>query len=245
MIAHSLRLVAALSLLVLFGLPAALAGEGRGLIVAELFTSQGCNACPPADEYLAELNARPDVLGLSFHVNYWDYLGWKDTFATEWTTERQYQYKKALGERSVYTPQLVIGGSDRLVGSRRDAVVAALDAAMEPTIGVTAVRRGEGRIAIAVAPGESNKGAADVWLVLFFSQRTVEIERGENAGDTAVFTNVVSDYQKVGEWYGEALEIELQVGDMREGGHDRGAIIVQGPNGGAIIGALELDLNRL
>ena len=106
----------------------ALAGGNKAPVVVELFTSQGCNSCPPADVVLGDLTGRPDVITLSYHVNYWDYLGWKDTFATPETTQRQRDYAKFLNERTIYTPQIVIGGRSHAIGSRKDEVVAGMQA---------------------------------------------------------------------------------------------------------------------
>ena len=222
------------------------AAEQKALTVVELFTSQGCNSCPPADELLGDLAQRPDILALSFHVNYWDYLGWKDTLATDATTDRQRIYASFLGERSVYTPQLVIGGVQHEVGSRRARIEATIARVAEDghaTVEVSAVPDGSGNLHVRIAGGELHQRDVVVWLVRFDKSQEVAIERGENKGRTLVYHNVVRDYTQVGMWYGTVMDLYLELAKLREGGRDGTAILVQENGSGRIIGALALDLD--
>ena len=216
--------------------------------VVELFTSQGCNSCPPADEVLVELLQRRDIVALSFHVNYWDYLGWKDTLATDETTDRQRTYASFLGERSVYTPQLVIGGVRHEVGSRRAAVMATIARVAEnqdAMIAVSATADGDGNLHVRVGDGAPVQRDIVVWLVRFDKTQVVEIKRGENRGRTLTYRNVVRDYRKLGMWYGKAMDLYLDLAKLREGGRDGVAILVQENGAGRIVGALAIDLDTI
>lgn len=237
------RLLPALALSVGLG-QAALAGPKA---VVELFTSQGCSSCPPADALLAELAERDDVIALSLHVDYWDYLGWKDTFGRSENTARQYAYGKARGDGKVYTPQMVVNGAGDFVGSSREAVEQAIAAAALPLD--VSIRRTAGAIEIAIgaAPeGEPMPRKMTVRLVVFDSAATVVIERGENAGRTASYRNVVDSMRPIGMWKGEPLEISLPADEVlySQSDEDYGcAVIVQEdlPEGpGRILGAARL-----
>jgi hypothetical protein len=225
----------------------AVAGENLPVVV-ELFTSQGCNSCPPADAFLEELAKRDDVIALAFHVNYWDYLGWKDTFATDETTERQRTYATFLGERTVYTPQMVIGGVAHKVGSRRGDVNQVIDSLRQPSDPYLEVRVGRvegGKIAIHIPAGELEQRDVVVWLVRYDSSHVVDIERGENRGLAIEYRNVVADYRELAMWYGEEIKIELKISELRAGGHDGSVILVQEGGSGRIIGAAKVDLDAI
>jgi len=207
--------------------------------IVELFTSQGCSSCVAADKFFAELAERPDVVALSFHVDYWDYLGWRDTLSDPAHTERQRGYAAVHGSRRVYTPQMVINGTDDFVGSDRGAVDKAI---AQSTLAVpVTMRRGDGTVEIEVA-GRSvpHQWPATIRLVLLTSEAEVAIGRGENAGTTMDYYNVVRAMRPVGMWDGEAVKITLPEHELMGHGVDACAIIVQEdkPNGpGAIIGA--------
>ena len=224
-----------------FAMPAA---AGDRSTVVELYTSQGCNSCPPADAILGDLAARDDVIALSFHIDYWDYLGWKDTFSSAESTQRQKQYARFLGARGVYTPQMVIGGVAHAVGSRRDRVEELIEAvaARERTHAEVSFAEGSpGEVLVrigAAAPPSGPKSA--IWLVRFDATQTVPIERGENAGRTITYHGVVRDIERIGWWKGEALELSLQLADLRAGGRDGCAVIVQRGSHGEIQGAGEM-----
>ena len=186
--------------------------------------------CPPADEYLGYLAKRSDVIALSFHVNIWDYFGWKDTFATEMTTERQKTYTTFLRERSLYTPQMVIGGMAHEVGSRRDKVAEAIDRQRErsaPYLDIRVEPIEGGKLAVLIPAGRMKPRDVVVWLVRYDSTREITIKRGENRGRTLVYHNVVSDYRELGMWYGREFEIRLNVAELSDGGRDGSVILVQ------------------
>lgn len=172
-------------------------------VLVELFTSQGCSSCPPADTLLAELAARPDVMTLTWHVDYWDYLGWPDGFARPEFTQRQKAYARVTGERALYTPQIVVGGMDTLI----DLGPASLDALVDShqsdpaPISVRAVRE-DGRVTIELAPGPRPTGAATVDLVRFLPTREVAIGGGENSGRVMTYRNVVVSLERLAVWDG-------------------------------------------
>lgn len=210
--------------------------------VVELFTSQGCNSCPPADAVLAELAERGDVVALGYHVDYWDYLGWKDTLASPENTERQYQYGKAFGKRMVYTPQAVINGRVHVNGAKRDAVTTAISELQNKgqglSVDISVTRTGESvTIDAAAAPGE--KGDAHLVLVHFGRAKPVAIERGENKGRTIAYANPVTRVQTAGMWHGKAARFELPRSEINKKGGC--AILLQSVNRdglpGPILGA--------
>jgi hypothetical protein len=210
--------------------------------VVELFTSQGCSSCKAADDYFGELAARSDVVALSFHVDYWDYLGWRDTLGLPESTLRQKQYAEVHGSRRIYTPQMTINGSTDLVGSDRAGVDAAI-AAGSLSVPVS-MRRGPGTVEIEVGektvPG---RRPTTIRLVLFASEAEVAIARGENAGSTISYYNVVRAIRPIGMWDGQPVKVTLPEAELMGHGVDGCAVIVQEdlPNGpGAIIGAANL-----
>lgn len=225
----------------------AFAAEIKSPVVVELFTSQGCNSCPPADAYLATLKERDNVLALSFHVNYWDYLGWRDTFASEVTTARQRDYARSMGERTIYTPQVVIGGRYHEVGSRHGAIDRAIrKAALEQTetLDVQLREGAPGKLQISVAAGQIYNRRVVVWLVLFDPYHEVEIQRGENSGRTLSYHNVVRDVREIGEWYGDPLEVTLDIAVLRSVAQAV-AVIVQEGDSGHVLGAQQAEFAGL
>ena len=175
-----------------------------GPIVVELFTSQGCSSCPPADKMLGQLANREDIIALALHVDYWDYIGWKDEFASPAFTERQRAYARAPASpsRSIFTPQLVVGGQDHVIGARPMQLNEALmkHAAASQPVQVRLSRNG-GRVSIQAS---SSKGLSNavVQLVTYLPEARVAIERGENAGRTLTYHNVVRDWVEIGRWDG-------------------------------------------
>ena len=222
------RLVAA-SVLLFAGQAAAPARP----VVVELFTSEGCSSCPPAEAYLSELSHdRREVLPLAFHVTYWDGLGWKDPYSLEAATRRQADYSARFGGGS-YTPEMVIDGRRGLVGSNRGAVEAAISAAQHTNdkgVEVDGVRR-SGRLSIRVGAGS---GRGQILLIGYDPERTTVVSRGENSGRTLNESNIVRSIQAIGGWTGAALTLEPAVpaGELA-------AVIVQSPDG-AIIGAARI-----
>jgi hypothetical protein len=210
--------------------------------VVELFTSQGCSSCVPADEYLTKLAYRDDVIALSLHVDYWDYLGWRDTFAEPEHAERQRDYAAMRGSHRIYTPQVVVNGRVDLVGSDRKSVEAAIESARLPL--PVAMRRGDGTVEIEVgAHPLPRTWPMTVWLVLFSSVGEVDIQRGENAGHTIAYHNVVRAMRPIGMWDGGVVKVTLPADELMGKGVDSCAVLVQEdrPDGpGAIVGAAML-----
>ncbi len=222
------------------------AADESAPVVVELFTSQGCSSCPPADRLLGELARRPDVLALSFAVDYWDYIGWKDPFASPAHTERQRAYGRALGRRVVYTPQMVIDGADEAVGSARaevDARIAAA-AARGGKLALRFLRDSTGRQRVAIPAAAPNTPAAafpaTVWLVLYDREHVTKVKRGENAGATLVNHNVVRELRRLGAWTGAATEMAFDIAPDAAG--DACAVIVQAGLTGPILGAAAMAL---
>ena len=207
-------------------------------IVVEPFTSQGCSSCPPADVVLGELKSRKDVLPLSFHVTYWDRLGWPDTFGLESSTERQRTYSDLLEKGDLYTPQMVIGGRIDVVGSQRGRVREAID--------LLAMRRQPG-LPIAIEDSVLRLGAgpaddATIWLFGVDREHDVWIQRGENRGRVVRYHNVVREVTSLGRWSGEVVELALPLQRLAAAGRDSAAVVVQRPGTGEILAAGRIEL---
>jgi len=199
-------------------------------VVVELFTSQGCSSCPPANAYLNEMvRGRRDVLALGFHVTYWDRLGWKDPFSLEAATERQGRYGQRFGDGS-YTPEIVVDGLSGHVGSDREQVASAIEAAkrQSQTAATVALKNDGGRLSIDVGSGN---GSGRVLLIGFDHGHETVIRRGENGGRTFQESNVVRSIRSVGDWKGAALRISEKLPE----GEDA-AVILEAPDG-RIVGA--------
>ncbi|TPI45244.1 DUF1223 domain-containing protein [Mesorhizobium sp. B2-9-1] len=193
----------------------------KPLGVVELFTSQGCSSCPPADELFAELAGKDDIIALAYHVNYWDYLGWQDTLSTKENTERQYDYMRAFGSRSVYTPQAVINGRSHVNGASRKDVDGAL-ARMDRTgegmrVGIKVSRTSD---RVMIDAGDAGNGPTDahVVIVYFDPPQMVKIGQGENSGRSLTYWNAVSDIQTAGMWHGKAQRYELPMTEIAKKG---------------------------
>jgi hypothetical protein len=201
-------------------------------VVVELFTSQGCSSCPPADAFLTDLaRERRDILPLAFHVTYWDYLGWKDPYSLDAATARQRGYARHLGEDGVYTPQMVVDGTKGFVGSdRREGLGAIAGAAAKP-VPVTLARDG-GALVVTVGPGA---GTAQVLLVGFDPSHDTPVGRGENSGRTLRETNIVRSLTPIGAWTGSA--VTLHTAPQAGAGF---AVLLQAGDG-RIIGAARLQ----
>ena len=223
-----------LAALTLLGLTASAASAAERPIVVELFTSQGCSSCPPANAYLNELaRGRADVLPLAFHVTYWDRLGWKDPFSLAEATSRQDVYGHRFGDGS-YTPEIVVDGSSSHVGSRREDVGAAIEAAKRQSTtaaGLRVAKAGDG-VSIEVGSGE---GRGKLLLIGFDHDHTTAIRRGENGGRTFQEANVVRSVRSIGDWQGSSLSLREKFPD----GEDV-AVILQAPDG-RIVGAARLS----
>ncbi|MCW5745070.1 MAG: DUF1223 domain-containing protein [Alphaproteobacteria bacterium] len=213
-------------------------------IVVELFTSQGCSSCPPADRQLGELAKRSDVLPLSLHVDYWDYIGWKDPFATPANTERQRGYAHTLKQRYVYTPEMVVDGMTHDPGSEPAKVARMLRMAADragPRVSPTLAPGADNGLAVTMPP-TTLSAACDVWLVTFDYQHRTSVPRGENRGATLTNYNVVRSLEKLATWNGEAAS--WTVAADRVGHGDAVAVIVQEHSQGPIIGAARFDRRK-
>ncbi|MBT3360358.1 MAG: DUF1223 domain-containing protein [Rhodospirillales bacterium] len=218
----------------------ALPATARDLTVVELYTSQGCSSCPPADKFLGELAKRDDVLALSFHVDYWDYIGWKDTFASPANTERQRAYARRFGIGYVYTPQMVVHGTAQMTGSNRPAVLNGIAQAQTmPAIQIK-LRRDAGGVSASL-PAKKGAEQASVYAVLFDREHSTSIRRGENGGRQITYSNVVRKLERLTSWNGEAMTVALPVGEQA---NDACAVIVQSDMSGMILGAATLDLRN-
>jgi hypothetical protein len=200
------------------------------LTVVELFTSQGCSSCPPANANLIKVKDRPGVLALSFNVTYWDYLGWKDTFGKKEFTERQVSYEPSLGHSGPFTPQVVVNGDTDAVGARSgeiEQLISSNGRTKGPSLSLDAGK-------ISVGAGSAPGGKADVWLVRY-RQGVIDVPvaRGENTGRTLPHANVVHSLTKIGNWTGQATTLPLP----RAPSGLSTAVLVQKPGGGPILAA--------
>jgi len=213
--------------------------------VVELFTSQGCSSCPPADAIMGKLKLRDDVIALTFPVDYWDYLGWKDTLASPAFSQRQRNYARARGDRQVYTPQMVMNGRIHVVGNRENAVESAIKTvARDESIKITMSAEGDAIRVSASTNGtatSSSSGKATLWLVLFKGEETVKIGRGENGGRTIVYHNVVRQMTPIGMWEGKPLSISLPKSQFIAAGYDGCVILLQRDGTREIIAAAMMD----
>jgi len=236
---------AALVLLAGFGQASPAHADSR-LTVVELYTSQGCPACPAADELLAELSDRPDILALSFHVDYWDYIGWTDPFANEVYSARQQRYLEQLRLPYVYTPQMVVDGKLHASGNRRHEVetnIARAHDLKQGRVEVSVTRISDGQVRIQI-PGSDAlyRGEADIMLVRFDEKHVTDVTLGENKGKTLTNHNVVRLLRPVADWNGEAVDLVMRLQDI--GGADPAycAIFVQERGQGRILGASVVDM---
>lgn len=214
-------------------------------IVVELFTSQGCSSCPPADRLVGELAKRDDVLPLSFHVDYWDYLGWKDPFSSADYTLRQRDYRGQFGLRYIYTPQIVIGGTKQEVGSHRGKVLRAIEhVRARPMVAVSVAHPDEKSALVTIDAGPAPGRTATVWLFAYDKSHTTDIQRGENGGVKLANTNVVRAIRQIGKWDGRKTEIKVPIAMLGIHRQDGCAIVVQEGGNGAILGAADFPLMK-
>jgi hypothetical protein len=207
--------------------------------VLELFTSQGCSSCPPADKLLGQLAARKDVLALSLPVDYWDYLGWKDTLANHDFSERQKEYAAARGDGEVYTPQLVINGTERFVGSDRAAIEAALThAAPALPVSIDLASKPDATTVTIGAAGTSTPKRGTIWLVMYERAVTVPIEHGENSGKTITYSNVVRKIRPIAMWTGVPLSIDLPRSEVTQAKVTRCAVLLQAETAAGLPGPI-------
>ncbi len=220
------------------------AGAGEPVVV-ELYTSQGCDTCPPADAYLGELAQRDDVIALSLHVNYWDYIGWKDRFALPGNTDRQRRYARTFGTSYVYTPQIVVDGRGH------DSNPAEADALIEEAVATdnrldVRIERTPGGGLRAVVPADPDAPHATVWMALYDDKHTIDIRRGENAGRTLSYHNVVRAIVELGSYDGSEAVFDLtEFGGEAMGDRDGCAVVVQAEGQGPVLGAAKMALAQV
>jgi hypothetical protein len=225
----------------------AAAGEAQKQpILVELFTSQGCSSCPPADQLLGTIKGREDVVALSFNVDYWDYIGWRDTLARHENTLRQQAYEKILPSHRVYTPQMVIDGVLDAVGNQRsdvlDAIARRAAEVQGKRVHVGLTQTGDTvEVRIGALAGAK---PSTVWLAHTISSRAVNIGDGENSGKTVTYHNAVRDFAAVGKWSGEALTLTLPARGAAGEITDGVAVWVQTGNPGPIVGAAQIKLAK-
>ncbi|PZQ13014.1 MAG: DUF1223 domain-containing protein [Ancylobacter novellus] len=227
--------------------PAA-AGETPKSVV-ELFTSQGCSSCPPADRLASELAAKGDALVLTLPVDYWDYLGWKDTLANPANSARQRAYAMSRGDRQIFTPQIVVNGRESTIGGDEGAVGNAI-ARAEKEGGFALpvdVDIADGRIEVEVEKPRASGAAVhgEVWAFAIQRSREVDISRGENAGRKVAYANVVRHMTRLGSWDGGPARFEIPTEEVMGPDSDGVAVLVQAGNGGkpgAILGAARADV---
>ena len=220
----------------LAALPLAAQAQER-TVVLELFTSQGCASCPPADELLPHLAQVPGVLALALHVDYWDYLGWTDNFARPENTARQRAYARSLHQQSIYTPQMVVQGSDALIGHKADRILASIRAhqALPEPVSIAVERHGD-MVVISLVPEAPIDGPSDVHLVSYMPSGEVSIASGENAGRDITYTHVVTGWQTIARWNGRD-PVSLEVPAPPE---DQAVVIVQRTKAGPVLAASAL-----
>ncbi len=195
--------------------PSANAGEPRAVV--ELFTSQGCSSCPPADRLMGELSRDPSLVTMSLPVDYWDYLGWKDTLALHGHSIRERAYSETRGDREVYTPQVVINGIVHVLGSDKAAIeqaIAQTRRSVKPLTLPVTLSVANGKVSVSVPAANDEHRSGEVWLCPITGKAQVEIGRGENRGHTLAYYNVVRRWVKLGDWNGKAETFSLPVTDL-------------------------------
>ncbi|TCL09124.1 hypothetical protein BXY66_1167 [Shimia isoporae] len=206
-------------------------------VVVELYTSQGCSSCPPADEYLrTQLAGRDDVIALALHVDYWDYIGWKDNFADPAYTNRQKLYAQAAGHRSVYTPQMIVNGEDHVVGTHPSKVEKLINAhkAKAPTVELSVSRKGN---RLRIEAEAATRQDMRVHIVRYLGSEKVSIKRGENAGKTLTYANIVDEWTVAKSWNGRSA-LKFEANSKGEGPV---VVLVQVANGGPILAAARVE----
>ncbi|MBL8698095.1 MAG: DUF1223 domain-containing protein [Alphaproteobacteria bacterium] len=217
----------------------AAAADERAGVVVELYTSQGCSSCPAADQFLAELAKRDDIVPLAFHVDYWDHLGWKDPYARPENAKRQRAYVAALGARFVYTPQMVVDGRFEAVGSKKGKIETLIARAVEARAAAPAIALRDRDVAIAA--GAPPAAPTAVFAIYFARTRANDVPSGENSGRRMATTNVVRGVVRLGPWEGKPFAATLDPA-AQPGDADGVAILVQTLGYGPVLGARLFDL---
>ncbi|MEO8241271.1 MAG: DUF1223 domain-containing protein [bacterium] len=212
-------------------------GQGASGTVVELYTSQGCSSCPPADAYLATLAQEPGVIALALHVDYWDYIGWEDKFGNPKFTDRQKAYARAINSNTIYTPQMIVSGVDRIEGGDPTKVEGDIrrHQTAEPMV-VLQLMRVSGSVTIHASAKAALGQKLIVQLVRYHPSAVVEIKYGENQGRTIEYTNIVTAWSRIGEWTG-AQDLQMTVPVQ---GDDPVVVILQADGPGRIFAAAQL-----
>jgi hypothetical protein len=242
----SQALAAALALLACSAQAAAEPPKPASLAVLELFTSQGCSSCPPADALLAEFGKQPGLIALSYSVDYWNYLGWHDTLSSPANSERQREYARMRGDGSVYTPQMVVGGLFHVNGSNEAAIEMAVRNATEQLKKVKVPinmhpENGTLVIDIGASPEGSAQKSGTIWLAIAKELETVSITRGENRGKRLSYYHPVRELTPIGMWKGEPMTLKLPLREFKLMGGDYLVALLQVENSGPILGAAQYD----
>lgn len=245
------RILSVFCILLLSGISSSYAGAARAqgndqqLVVVELFTSQGCNLCPPADDILAEFSKQENILALSYSVDYWNYLGWEDTLAKPECTLRQKKYNIALGKNGVYTPQMIIQGDHDVIGSRQDLITKMIEDARQSAgdyhltgLDITFNLTGD-MIDLRISAPDA-KRQATIWIIGYDFEKTVTIKRGELGGQIRKYHNVVQAIKRIGSWTGEDIKLTLSKQDIGDENYDSYALLLQAHETGPIIAAAKL-----
>jgi hypothetical protein len=206
-------------------------------VVVELFTSQGCSSCPPADALLGELARKPNIVALAYHVDYWDEQGWKDPFAIPESVQRQRGYVKRLAKSGAFTPHAIVSGDTSLVGSNRADMKEAL-AADRDTLAIELSRVGEN---VSINFPERWTEAMDVHVVAYLAEATTKVGRGENARRSLREVNIVRSFKRLGKWDGKPQKMSVPLATLPRDATSV-AVLLQRPGQGAIAGAATLSL---
>jgi len=207
------------------------AAAGEPKAVVELFTSQGCSSCPAADKVLGELAKDPSVIAISLPIDYWDYLGWKDTLADPRFSARQKAYALMRGDREVYTPQVVVNGAVHVLGSDRNSIESAMTSTRKATgamsVPITMTVSG-GKLNVSVPAAKTDGEHGEIWICAVSKSVPIAIGRGENRGREVTYTNVVRNILKVGDWTGKAGSWNVPLENIVHNGVDAAVVFVQG-----------------
>jgi hypothetical protein len=226
-----------LTLLLAMGVTSVAAAEQPVPVVIELFTSQGCSSCPPADALLGELARQPNIVALAYHVDYWDRLGWKDPFAIPEAAQRQRGYVRRLSRSGAFTPQAVVSGDTSLIGSDR----AAMKQAIAGDRDALAIELSKSGSTLRIGLPEAWREHMDVYIVSYLAEATTRIGRGENARRSLQEFNIVRSFEKLGRWNGKPQHLTTSLAAFPRDA-TAVAVLLQRPDQGAIAGAATLSL---
>jgi hypothetical protein len=242
------RRVALLGVLTAIALSSSAIAADPPRAVIELFTSQGCSSCPAADALLGKLSNDPSLIALSLAIDYWDYIGWKDTLALPGHANRQKAYSRVRGDRDVYTPQIVVSGAAQALGSDAADIERAIGLAKRNAATLAtpvSLSIGNGQVTVAAPAGKTGGERGEVWLCPVSRKVTVAIGRGENAGRTLSYNNVVRRWIRIGEWAGAAQTWTVPLKDVQSDGVDQVAVIIQSGTAGSPGPMLAAALTRI